>query len=185
VITVQLDIKNPKIEASAPMMVLDRDIRRLKAEGYDALIQDVGSGRYDIVVFDKNQIKPYAYEPGIPGELVADWVSGVSGSPGIVVDPGVARSTPCTRIDLGDGMKALVFSKGIIGALDKEQQALYCQLGYTEQEATPKQRERISNLSQAAKLCSAETAGIVHTEEHLTKYFSCLGRELRAKGEST
>src|SRR3989304_4186392 len=45
---------------------------------------------------------------------------------GYVIDEGVARATPCKCISLSSGSE-LCFSKGIVGALDKNQRILYCQ----------------------------------------------------------
>ena len=110
-----------------------------------------------------------------PGMSIPEWISSLSGSPGIVVDPGKARSTSCIRMELGEGHKPLIYSPGIVGALDEEQQALYCQEGYEERHITPKQQERLEAMSTAAKLCS----------KHIDSYFACLGRELKAKGQET
>ncbi len=123
-----------------------------------------------------------AYACSLPGESAADWVSGISGSPGIEYQPEAASAGPCIRLSLGEGFKPLVFAKGIIGALDESQISRYCTKGFIDREASPKQKERINAMSEAAKICKAETQGIQGTEEHLTRYFSCLGRELKAKG---
>lgn len=47
-----LDLKNPKIEKSAPMRLLWNDISSAQKAGHDAIVQDVGEGRYDVVVFE-------------------------------------------------------------------------------------------------------------------------------------
>src|SRR3990167_5499394 len=57
VIEAQLQFKNPKVEKSARMVILDKDIRAAKAEGYDAIIQDLGKGEFDAIVFDPAQVK--------------------------------------------------------------------------------------------------------------------------------
>jgi hypothetical protein len=117
-----------------------------------------------------------------PGMTVTEWLSSMTGSPGIVVDPTKARATPCIRMELGEGRKDLVYSEGIIGALDEEQKALYCQEGYTEREVTPAQRERIETMERAAKSCSTETEHL-EAPERIHSYFACLGRELKSKGQ--
>ncbi len=116
-----------------------------------------------------------------PGMSPADWLSGINGSPGILVDPGIARSTPCLRLELGANYRPLVYSKGIVGALDEEQEDLYCQEGYESRQATPEQVERIEALREAAHDCSVEAHGDT-TEQHIQAYFSCLGKELRSRG---
>jgi len=116
---------------------------------------------------------------GTSGDL-AEWVSGIGGSPGIVVDADEAKAHPCIRMVLRPGHE-LVYAKGIIGPLDDAQKALYCQQGYVERQPTEKQKARMQAMSDAAKLCRVESVAPT-TEEHLVRYFSCLGRELKAKG---
>jgi len=120
-------------------------------------------------------------EVPLPDTSLEEWACGIGGSPGIIVDPGLARTTTCTRIDLGEGHKPLVYSPGIIGALDEGQQALYCESGMVEREASPAQRAHLQAMSTAAKLCSAESHAKTDPRERLEVYFSCLGRELAAK----
>ena len=119
-----------------------------------------------------------------PGVSVAEWVSGLNGSPGIVVDPGIARSTPCLALELGDGYKPLVYSKGIVGALDEDQVDLYCQEGLETREASPKQRARLEALREASHEChiEAEPEKEHGSQAHLEAYFACLGKELRTRG---
>ncbi len=117
-----------------------------------------------------------------PGQSVSEWINGLYGSPGIVIDEERALSTPCIRIELGEGRKPLVYSHGIIGALDDEQQQVYCASGYIERPLTPKQQERLATMETAAKKCSAETTGITG-QEHVKQYFTCLAKELRSKGQ--
>jgi hypothetical protein len=118
----------------------------------------------------------------IPGQNVAEWVSRIGGSPGIVVDEDLAKTTPCLRIDLGDGMSPLIFSKGIVGALDEKQIGQYCTLGFLDKSATPQQLTRLQSMSEAAHVCHVDTQSMAGTPEHLKAYFSCLGKELKKKG---
>lgn len=118
---------------------------------------------------------------GPPGLATAEWSSGAFGSPGFLTDPGRARSTSCIRLELGEGHAPLVYSKGIVGALDEEQQALYCQEGYVDRAITEAQRQRLQAMATAAHECSVE-AKAAEPQEHMAAYFSCLGRELKAKG---
>ncbi len=62
IIEAELLFKNPKIEKSPPMVVSSEYIAQLKKEGYDALIQDTGAGRYDVITFKASQVKA---EPAI------------------------------------------------------------------------------------------------------------------------
>jgi hypothetical protein len=93
---------------------------------------------------------------------------------GIVVDAGVARSTPCTVIDLGDDSE-LVFSKGVIGALDEEQKALFC-LRREVQRPSDAQRRRIEAFREASRRC-AET-----DQQSIVDRIGCIKRELERAG---
>ena len=53
-----LDIKNPKIIKSPRMVVMDKDIRLAKSQGYDSIVQDIGKGQYDAIVFEPTQVNP-------------------------------------------------------------------------------------------------------------------------------
>jgi len=116
-----------------------------------------------------------------PGQSIAEWVSAIGGSPGFVVDPGIARSTPCIGYDLGPGHKPLVYSKGIRGPLDDEQQALYCQEGTALKEMTEKQRQRMEAFSTAASLCGHQASG-TDTRSDLDNFWDCMGKESRKLG---
>ncbi len=119
-----------------------------------------------------------------PGMSLSEWVSGINGSPGILVDRDVAMATPCLRIELGPGERPLVYSNGIVGALDEEQQEIFCARGVETKQASPEQKARLGIMREAAHTCSREAAGET-TQEHLENYFMCLGRELRNKGMDT
>lgn len=131
---------------------------------------------------DQDTEEPFEEEP--PGLTTAEWAPGAFGSPGFVTDPGRARSTPCIRLELGEGHAPLVYSKGIVGALDEEQQALYCQEGYVDRAITEAQRDRLQAFATAAHECSTE-AKAAEPQQHMAAYFSCLGRELKAQGVET
>lgn len=119
-----------------------------------------------------------------PGVSLPEWISGISGSPGIVVDAGKARATPCIRMELGEGDPPLVYSPGIIGPLDEEQQALYCQEGYEDRSLSEAHQERLRAMSEAARECSVEAREVAPTEQ-IEAYFGCMGRELKAGGHDT
>lgn len=165
-----------------------------KAEYDYALTQgrfdEAAASRKKLALIDKNLgwlnetfegTRPAAIEDPVPGESMSEWVSGIGGSPGILIDPGLARATKCTRIDLGAGRKPLVYSPGIIGALDEGQEVLYCQEGMVQREASPAQLAHLQAMSEAAKTCSVEAKAVAEPREHIEAYFSCLGRELAKK----
>lgn len=117
-----------------------------------------------------------------PGQTLEDWLSSVTGSPGFVVDPGAARDTPCIKVEFETGGGALVYSKGIRGALDEEQQALYCQQGYEVRPISKEQKARAEALRTSSHVCYDETKEVPEFKERLGNYYTCIGRELRAKG---
>lgn len=149
---------------------LDRNKARLDAE-WD-YIQELGG----------SDALPQTYDVDLPGTSPAEWVSGALGSPGIEVQPELATAEPCIRLNLGEGFTPLVYAKGVVGALNESQISRYCTKGFIDREGSPKQRQRLIIMSNAAQKCHAETEGSRDTEEHLARYFSCLGRELKAKG---
>lgn len=126
--------------------------------------------------------------PG-PGQTLGEWISGlVCGggdfgrrAPGIIVDAGIARSTPCIRAALPNG-GSLVFSRGIVGPLDSDQEALYCGSGYQDYTPDPTACARLEALREASQSCSNEVGALPAGEDRIAPYYACIGRELREKG---
>ncbi len=112
---------------------------------------------------------------------VAHWISGLGGGPGIVSDPGQARSQPCIRYELGAGHAPLVFQKGIIGPLDEDQTAEFCAMGFEDVHPTERQAERLRVLPEAAQTCSLEVKDVPR-DKHIDAYYNCLEAELRKRG---
>lgn len=100
-------------------------------------------------------------------------------SPGFVTDEGVARATPCACFELGSD-KHLCFSKGVIGALDEGQQALFC----PERKVKPLsegQRRRIEGFKQANRTCKERTEDLPKDERDAA-FRICMETELIATG---
>jgi len=112
-------------------------------------------------------------------DTATDFLPSMEGSPGIVVDEGVARAAPCTRFDLGEG-KELVFSKGVVGGLDEGQRALYCPETIT-QPLSEEQQRRLRGWRESADVCKGEIAEIPKGEK-LQPWLGCMSRELSARG---
>lgn len=96
-------------------------------------------------------------------------------SPGFVTDEGVARATPCACFELGSD-KHLCFSKGVIGALDEGQQALYC----AERKVKPlsdEQRRRIEGFKRATRTCKERTEDLPKGERGAV-FRTCVETEL-------
>lgn len=100
------------------------------------------------------------------------------GSPGIVVNEAVAKTSPCRCIEYRPGEK-LCFSKGIVGALSDEQEKIYCPT--VEELVSPGLEERLKGWMAAVGVCKAEIESIPKGER-LGPWLTCMSRELEAKG---
>jgi hypothetical protein len=110
-----------------------------------------------------------------------DFLSQTRGSPGFVVDPGVARETPCLCYEIDNpNHSELCFSKGIVGALDKEQIGPYCPTKEVKP-LTPRQKARLEDFQAAADACKVEIQDIPKGEE-MDPWMACMHRELKARG---
>ena len=112
------------------------------------------------------------------GNLLLHSVPYQEGSPGIVVNEATAMASPCRCIEYRPGKK-LCFSKGIIGALSDEQEAIYCPV--TEELESPGLEKRLKDWMDAVETCKAEIAPIPKGER-LEPWLSCMSRELKARG---
>jgi len=117
-----------------------------------------------------------------PGQSVSEWISGLFGSPGFIVNMETAMRGPCLRIQLGEGRRPLVYHTGVTGALDDEQKERLCRAGYVDRDITPKQRERLATMEVASKKCSTEAVG-PPGREHIQRYYTCLSKELKSNGQ--
>ena len=97
---------------------------------------------------------------------------------GVVVDDEVARTSTCHRMNLNGG--ALVFSKGIVGALDEGQRELYCP-ETVDVELTPEQKKRYEDFKDAVVVCQTEIKD-VPKGERLQPWLKCMSREAKKKG---
>jgi len=111
------------------------------------------------------------------GNLLLHSVPYQEGSPGIVVNEATAMASPCRCIEYRPGKK-LCFSKGIIGALSDEQEAIYCPV--TEELESPGLEKRLKDWMDAVETCKAEIAPIPKGER-LEPWLSCMSRELKAR----
>lgn len=100
------------------------------------------------------------------------------GSPGIVVNEAIAKTSPCRCIEYRLGKK-LCFSKGIVGALSDEQEAIYCPA--VEELVSPGLEKRLKGWMESVETCKAEIASIPKGER-LEPWLGCMSRELAARG---
>lgn len=108
------------------------------------------------------------------GDLLLHSVPYQEGSPGIVVNEATAMASACRCIEYRPGKK-LCFSKGIIGALSDEQEAIYCPV--IEKLESPGLEKRLENWMESVDTCKAEIAPIPKGER-LEPWLSCMSREL-------
>lgn len=155
-------IKGQLDKTNKRLVVLDRRVARFEAQESDS---------------------PPWTGPGGPG--VADFLSQTRGSPGLVVDPAVAREpTPCLcyEIESRSGHSQLCFHHGVVGALDKDQDALYCQ-NKEIRPPTPEQKARLEAFQESADVCKASIQNVPKGEE-LEPWLACMSAELRARGRA-
>lgn len=113
---------------------------------------------------------------------VANWVpeafhDGSIG--GIVVDEGLARESPCRRIALGDS-SYLMYSKGVVGALSREQEPLYCER-IEDMSLPPEVVERQRKLRDAALVCQTLVKDL-EGHERLEPFMQCLSAQAKEQG---
>lgn len=116
--------------------------------------------------------------PGMTGkELLLHAVPYLEGSPGIVVDEAVALASPChgARFDTSE----IIFSKGIVGALDEKQKVTYCKLGTTYEEKGALV-ERIKRFKEA--IAAAKEKYRLEHRPGVTRWLALTGEELRKRG---
>jgi hypothetical protein len=109
----------------------------------------------------------------LPHSLLLHSIPHIKGSPGILIDEEVARKTPCIRYTY-DGSE-LVFSKGIIGALDEGQKIKYCPSFIEKGEHV-----RLKHFVEAARVCKEEIGKL--PPDHLVPYLQCMSKELKKRG---
>ncbi len=116
------------------------------------------------------------FHDGAPSAL--DFLDHLNGGDGIVVNEALARESPCVAFELG--ARKLVFSKGVVGALDESQQALYCPTTETRP-LSAKQTERLRAFRESAESCRVMTAELAKGER-LSPFLRCMETELRQRG---
>lgn len=98
-------------------------------------------------------------------------------SPGIVVNPEIAKSSPC-RCAVLDSSE-LCFSRGIVGAMDEGQKQLYCQpKTYFE---SPGLQERLKKFKEAVA-AAQERIKDIPKGERLEPWLSVMSEELEKRG---
>ncbi len=96
-------------------------------------------------------------------------------SPGVVLDEARAKATPCSCFTYKG--KDLCWSKGIIGMLAADQQAIYCVAGkaYKEQ---PRLVERYTRFAEAAEEAHKKIEAMPKDKERLEVWLTEMSKEL-------
>lgn len=110
---------------------------------------------------------------------VIDFLGQHRGSPAYVVDEAAARDSPCVAYEVAT-KRRLVFSPGVLGALDEEQEALYC-TRVEQRHLSPAQHRRLEDLAAAADTCKLQVAE-APSDQRLEPYLACLEAELKERG---
>lgn len=103
------------------------------------------------------------------------------GMGGIVIDRERALSRPCLRFGTDGG--AIVFAKGVIGALTPEETRELCVRGFVEATGASEVhiRERVGAFRGAAKSCREQVGTIVDPAERVRAFVRCMQGELKGK----
>lgn len=135
---------------------------------------------------DVRRLEAMSDDPFLDGPpSLGDFLSQQQGG-GYVVDPAVAREAPCIGFQLAanappDAPPDLVFSKGVVGALDKDQVEMFCPTIETRP-LSDAQRDRLQAFTDASKTCSVEVAELPRGER-LDPYLGCMSTELHRRGQ--
>lgn len=98
---------------------------------------------------------------------------------GIVIDRDRARRHPCLRFRADGG--EIVFAKGVVGALTKEEQDDLCVHGYIEGAGPGAEHihARVGQFQGASQKCRSLSAGIADPAERVRTYVRCMAEELK------
>lgn len=159
-----------------------RDLRLMPEAMGDFLLPDevAALNSTEQAVITAYEHEQYRQEHAAPADSPDNWLSCVATIPGVVIDDRQARETHCLRVELDSG-QVVVYSPGISGPLDDDQQILYCVEGTDTIPASPEMRERIEAINGSAAQCNLEAAN-APADTRTASYFNCLQRELQRKG---
>ena len=169
-----VDFSGAQIEAIRGQ--LDSDAKTLKLKDARLAALEVHQGD-----------PPWNGEGGGPGALDFIPKTRDSGGGGIEVDPAVARAAdiPCLCYEIqkrGGGTGELCFKHGVVGALDKEQIEVFCEVKEARP-PTPEQKLRLEAFQDSAETCSSQVAEIPKGEE-LEPFLTCMSKELTKRNRT-
>lgn len=134
--------------------------------------------RAKIKNLDPDHIKRYEEVPS-DHELLFHFGIEEVGSPGVVLDEATARATPCSCFTYKG--KDMCWSKGIIGMLRQDQQAVYCVAGKAYK-AQPKLKARYERFAEAAEEAHKKIEAMPKGTKRLEVWLTEMGKELGKRG---
>jgi len=130
------------------------------------------------VCLEPDHIRRYEEAPS-DHELLLHFGVEELASPGVVLDKARAKATPCSCFTYKG--KDLCWSKGIIGMLAADQQAIYCVAGKTYK-AQPALTKRYETFAEAAEEAHKKIEAMPSGMARLEAWLGAMGEELAKKG---
>ena len=155
--------------------------------GQDDQGDDDSEAEATVAGIDVRQLEAMSEDPFLAGPpSLGDFVSQMNGSPGFVVDPAIARESSCIGYQLRadappDAAPDLVFAKGVVGALDKDQVEMFCPT-VQMRPLSDEQRERLQAFTDASQACKIEVAELP-AGDRLDPFLGCMSQELHQRGQ--
>lgn len=153
---------------------------RTALELYD---KDVQAGHEAGAAYWKGQAEAYSAvcvaDMPSDSELLLHFGIDEVGSPGVILDEAVAKSSPCSCFQY-EG-RDLCWSKGIVGMLTEDQQKFYCIAGKTYKDR-PGLTERYQKFASAAKEASRRIGNLPKGMPRLEAWLQAMSHELRQQG---
>jgi hypothetical protein len=155
--------------------------------GDDDSGNDDSEAEATVAGIDVRQLEAMSEDPFLAGPpSLGDFVSQMNGSHGFVVDPAIARKSTCIGYQLRrdappDAEPDLVFAKGVMGALDRDQVEMFCPT-IQVRPLSDAQRDRLTAFTQAAQTCKVQVADLP-SGDRLDPYLGCMSAELHQRGQ--
>ena len=157
------------------------------ADEADLAVEDDTEAEATVDDLDVRRLEAMSEDPFLNGPpSLGDFVSQMNGSPGYVVDPAIARESPCIGYQLqanaaADAEPDLVFSKGVVGALDRDQIEQFCPT-IESRPLSDAQRERLAAFTDASEVCKVAVSDVPQGER-LEPFLGCMSQELHQRGQ--
>jgi len=118
-------------------------------------------------------------EPPSNHELLFHFGIEEAGSPGAVLDEATAKASPCSCFTYKG--KDMCWSRGIVGMLNQDQQAVYCVAGKAYK-ARPALTKRYERFAEAAEEAHRKIEAMPKGMPRLEAWLGAMGEELSKRG---